>query len=88
MGIGPGGAEEMTAAAVNAISRADAVAGYKYYLPFVEPLLKPGAEIIGSGMRQERERAEAAFEAAATPPAVWRCASSRRATRASMAWLP
>jgi precorrin-3B C17-methyltransferase len=65
VGIGPGGAEEMTAAAANAISRADAVAGYKYYLPFVEPLLKPGAEIIGSGMRQERERAEAAFEAAA-----------------------
>ncbi|MCM1162811.1 MAG: precorrin-3B C(17)-methyltransferase [Muribaculaceae bacterium] len=64
VGIGPGSASQMTAAAVEALSRADAVVGYKYYLPYVEPLLKPGTEIIGSAMKQERERVEAAFEAA------------------------
>ncbi len=66
VGIGPGSRADMTAAAVEAIGRADAVAGYRYYLPFVEPLLKPGAKVIGSGMRQERDRVRAALEAAAS----------------------
>lgn len=64
VGIGPGGAADMTVGAIEALRRADAVAGYKYYLPFVEPYLREGAEIIGSAMKQERERVEAAFEAA------------------------
>lgn len=65
VGIGPGARGQMTAAVADAISRADAVVGYQPYLPYIEPLLKPGAEIIGSSMKQERQRAEAAFEAAA-----------------------
>lgn len=58
----------MTEAAVRALSGADVVAGYHYYLPFVRPLLKPEAEIIGSAMRQERDRVQAALEAAAARP--------------------
>ncbi|MCM1521756.1 MAG: precorrin-3B C(17)-methyltransferase [Muribaculaceae bacterium] len=64
VGIGPGVPEYMTGAAAEALRHADAVAGYKIYLPFVEHLLKPGVKIIGSAMKQERERVEAAFEAA------------------------
>ena len=64
IGIGPGSPADITAEAVEALRRAEAVVGYKYYLPFVEPYISPDTEIIGSGMRQERERVAAAFEAA------------------------
>lgn len=64
IGIGPGSPADITADAAEALRHAGAVVGYKYYLPFVKPYLAPGAEIIGSGMRQERERVAAAFEAA------------------------
>lgn len=63
-GIGPGRVDEITPAVQRAISVSDAVVGYDYYFQFVSSLLKEGAECIDSGMRQERARAELAFEQA------------------------
>lgn len=60
-GIGPGSEADMTPAVKNAVSVADIVVGYKYYFSFIEPIVKPGAECIDTGMRKERERAEVAF---------------------------
>lgn len=63
-GIGPGAAEDITPAVINAIKDSDVVVGYKYYFQFVEPYLKPGTECIDTGMKKERERAEEAFRMA------------------------
>ena len=60
-GLGPGGAEDITPAVTDALRQADAVVGYKYYLPFAEPYLRPDCERVDTGMRRERERAEIAF---------------------------
>ena len=51
IGIGPGSAGDMTQAAVAAIGSADVIVGYKVYIPFVENLVKPGAEIVSTGMK-------------------------------------
>lgn len=64
VGIGPGTPDAMTPAAAEAIRRADAVVGYKYYFRFIEPLLAPAAECVDTGMKQERERAAEAFRLA------------------------
>lgn len=63
-GIGPGSAEDITPAVINAIKDSDVIVGYKYYFQFVEPYLKPGTECIDTGMKKERERAEEAFRMA------------------------
>lgn len=63
-GIGPGSRADMTQAVVEALGRADAVVGYKYYFQFVEPFLKAGCECVDTGMKRERERAEQAFRLA------------------------
>ena len=55
----------MTQAAVAAIGSADVIVGYKVYIPFVENLVKPGAEIVCTGMKQERDRVERALAIAA-----------------------
>ena len=64
VGIGPGGAEDITPAAIEAIRRADTVVGYKYYFQFIEPWLRPGAICIDTGMKRERERAAEALRLA------------------------
>lgn len=64
VGIGPGSAEDITPAALQAISEADVVVGYRYYFQFVTPYLKEGAQCIDTGMKKERERAQQAFEMA------------------------
>ncbi|MBR5399471.1 MAG: precorrin-3B C(17)-methyltransferase [Bacteroidales bacterium] len=63
-GIGPGSQQDITPAVIEAVSKADAVVGYKYYFRFIEKYLKPGAECIDTGMRQERDRAAQAMELA------------------------
>ena len=60
-GIGPGSKEDITPAVLEAVRRADAVVGYKYYFQFIEPYVKEGCECIDTGMKRERERAEQAF---------------------------
>lgn len=69
-GLGPGSPEDMTPAVINAVKEADVVVGYKYYFQFVEPYLKPGCECVDTGMKQERARAEQAFELAETGKTV------------------
>lgn len=64
IGIGPGDLADMTSRAVEVLREADAVVGYKFYVPFIKPLLKEGTEIVENGMRQERARIEKAFEIA------------------------
>lgn len=64
IGIGPGNTGDMTCSAINAIRHADIVVGYRYYIPFISMLLKPGAEIVQNGMKQEQKRIEKAFEIA------------------------
>ena len=63
-GIGPGSEADMTQAVREALAEADVVVGYKYYFGFVRPFVKEGAECVDTGMRRERERAEAALERA------------------------
>jgi len=60
-GIGPGSKEDITPAVLEAVRKADAIVGYKYYFQFVEPFVKEGCECIDTGMKKERERAEQAF---------------------------
>ena len=62
VGIGPGSAEDITPAAVEALRRSDVVVGYKYYFQFIEPYLKAGARCGDTGMKQERDRARLAFD--------------------------
>ena len=60
-GIGPGNKEDITPAVLEAVRKADAIVGYKYYFQFIEPYVKPECECIDTGMKKERERAEQAF---------------------------
>ena len=62
VGIGPGSAEDITPAAVEALRRSDVVVGYKYYFQFIESYLKAGARCVDTGMKQERDRARLAFD--------------------------
>ena len=63
-GIGPGSADDVTPAVLEAVRQADVIIGYKYYFQFVEPYLRPGTECIDTGMMKEKERAREAFEQA------------------------
>ena len=65
-GFGPGSKEDITPAVLEAMQKADSIVGYKYYFQFIEPYVKPGCECIDTGMKKERERAEQAFQKAAS----------------------
>jgi adenosylcobyric acid synthase len=64
VGIGPGGCEHITPAALQAIEGAQVVVGYKTYLDLI-PQCLAGKEVVSSGMRQEVERCRQALELAA-----------------------
>ena len=66
IGIGPGNIGDMTSNAIEALRKADIVVGYKYYIPFISPLLREDAVVIQNGMKQEQKRIEKAFEIAET----------------------
>ena len=63
IGIGPGGAEQMTARAVRALETCDCVAGYGLYLDLIEQLIA-GKTRIQTGMMREVDRCAAARDAA------------------------
>ena len=64
VGIGPGSADDMTPAVLNAVREADIVIGYSYYFQFVKLYLRSDAQCIDTGMKRERDRALQAFELA------------------------
>lgn len=63
VGIGPGGAESMTAAARGALERADVLCGYTVYVELVRPLF-PDKETYTTPMTREMERCRWALETA------------------------
>lgn len=58
VGIGPGDESSITPEALAALQQCDVVVGYKYYFQFIKNLVKEGTELIDTGMKQERARAE------------------------------
>lgn len=63
VGIGPGGLDEMTPRARQAIESAEVVAGYNTYIKLIEKILS-GKKIIGRAMMQEVERSRLSIEEA------------------------
>ena len=43
-GIGPGSAEDITPAVIDAVKKSDIVVGYKYYIQFLEHNLREGCQ--------------------------------------------
>ncbi|MDR1080786.1 MAG: precorrin-3B C(17)-methyltransferase, partial [Deltaproteobacteria bacterium] len=66
VGLGSRGPGGVTLEARDALGRADAVFGYRLYLEQAKPHLKPGCEVMGSGMTAETRRAKEALELAMT----------------------
>lgn len=66
IGMGPGNVEEMSLKAYRVLQQVDAVVGYQLYLELLTDILNPGQEIISTGMKRERERAEQALALAAS----------------------
>ena len=64
VGLGPGGAQGMTAAARTALEQADVICGYTVYLDLVAPLF-PGKEMRSTPMTKEVDRCRMALELAA-----------------------
>ena len=63
VGIGPGGAEDMTYAAREAMDAADIIVGYSKYIELVKPLY-PEKPTFDTPMMREVERCEAALKLA------------------------
>lgn len=61
VGIGPGGTEQMTAAACKAIEKSEVIVGYSKYIELIESLIK-GKEVYTSVMKQEKQRCKKALE--------------------------
>lgn len=63
VGIGPGGPEDMTPRAKQAIEAADVVIGYSTYLELIQDYF-PGKQFVASGMTREVERCKLVLEKA------------------------
>ena len=63
IGTGPGSADNITPAAVNAIKKADVIVGYKTYLDLI-PELIADKEVFSSSMMQEVDRCKKTLELA------------------------
>ncbi len=63
IGIGPGNGEYLTPQAKQAINEAEVLVGYGPYFNYIEELVG-SKETISTGMKKERERAEAAIQKA------------------------
>jgi cobalt-precorrin 5A hydrolase / precorrin-3B C17-methyltransferase len=60
VGLGPGSRDLLTAAARKELCRASVVVGLDQYVDQIRDLLRPGTEILSSGLGQEEERAHTA----------------------------
>ena len=69
IGIGPGGADQMTPRARAAIEASDIIAGYTTYIDLVRPLIGD-REILQTPMKQEIDRCTRARDAALTGKTV------------------
>lgn len=69
IGIGPGGAEFMTFAAMQALKDSDVIVGYPVYTDLVKPLF-PEKEYLTTPMKQEVERCRMAVDAAGSGKTV------------------
>ena len=63
VGLGPGGAEHMTPAAVFALQESDSVVGYRPYVEQIQSLVK-GKNLVAMDLGQELERAAKAVDLA------------------------
>jgi len=63
VGLGPGGEDEMTPRAVQALERSDVIVGYKTYIDFLVPRFGH-KQIVSSAMKQEVERCRQVAEIA------------------------
>lgn len=63
-GLGPGSPDLLTPVAASVLRQAQCIAGYNLYMDLIAPELKAGKRLIASGMRQERERCQAAIRSA------------------------
>jgi cobalt-precorrin 5A hydrolase / precorrin-3B C17-methyltransferase len=61
VGTGPGQLNQMTPAAQNAVTLADAVIGYSLYVDLIAPILRPGQIVQALPITQERQRAQRAI---------------------------
>lgn len=60
VGLGPGSRDLLTAAARDELRRASVVVGLDQYVDQIRDLLRPGTEVLSSGLGQEEERAHTA----------------------------
>lgn len=63
VGLGPGGSEQLSFEAKEAILNSDVIVGYVTYMKLVKDLVK-GKELVHNGMRQEVERCQKAIDIA------------------------
>jgi len=61
IGIGPGGLDNLTFKAANAIKKCEVVVGYKFYIELVKEIIV-GKKIISTGMKGEIERCKLALQ--------------------------
>ncbi len=65
VGIGPGGREHVTPAALRAIAASEVVVGYTTYIRLIEDIVT-GKEVVTTGMTREVQRCTKALEAASS----------------------
>ncbi|MBR4400745.1 MAG: precorrin-3B C(17)-methyltransferase [Synergistes sp.] len=61
VGLGPGGAAEITPRALSALKKCDLIIGYKVYVDLIRPIFGGEKELIVSPMKKERDRCEEAL---------------------------
>ena len=64
VGLGPGSRDLLTAAAREELRRASVIVGLDQYVDQIRDLLRPGTQILSSGLGQEEERAHTAVSRA------------------------
>ena len=58
VGLGPGGADQMTPAAMQALEKCDVIVGYKTYVGLIAPIFEGRKELVSSSMKSEVARCE------------------------------